>query len=108
MSKEIRQMIDKVKNFKQFINEQVENNMDRTKLNSKLFFVSNVYKKEDGVIKYVEVKPFKHNSIDKIFIYSNSVVFYKNGEPIDEIKNINIYTNEELVNTIESRMDMFN
>ena len=25
MSKEIRQMIDKVKNFKQFINEQVEN-----------------------------------------------------------------------------------
>ncbi len=97
----------KIKKFKEF--EQVENNMDRTKIKSNLFFVSNVFKYDRGFygqlgdVKYVEVKPIKHDSIYKIFIYSNSVVFYgyKNSEPIAEINNINMDTNEELVDSID-------
>lgn len=105
MSKEIRQMIDKVKNFKQFVNEQLENDMDRTKIKSQLFFVSNIYKDNEGKLKYIELKPFKNNVVNKIFVYPNSVVFYSKNEPIDEIKNINMDSNIELVSLIEDRLN---
>ncbi len=105
MSKEIRQMIDKVKNFKQFVNENVENDRDRTKIKSQLFFVGNTYKNNESELKYVELKPFKSNIVDKIFVYSNSVVFYRNNEPIDEIKNISMDSNIELVSLIEDRLN---
>jgi hypothetical protein len=104
MSEDIRKMIDKVKNFKQFVNENVENNTDRTKMKSKHFFISNSYKNNDGIIKYIEFKPFNNNIVDKIYIHSNSVVFYRNGEPIDEMRNINMDSNEELGMAIENRL----
>lgn len=109
MGKEIRQMIDKVKNFKQFVNEQLENDRDRTKIKSQLFFVSNIYKDNEGKLKYVELKPYKHNSVEKIFIFANSVVFYTHyasgSEPIDELNNINMDSNTELANMIEDRLN---
>jgi len=105
MSKEIRQMIDKVKNFKQFVNEQIENDSDRTKIKSQLFFISNTYKDNEGKLKYVELKPFENNVVDKIFVYSNSVVFYSKNKPIDEIKNISMDSNIELVSLIEDRLN---
>ncbi len=105
MSKEMREQINKVKNWKQFLNENVENDRDRTKIKSQLFFVSNTYKNNDGVLKYVELKPFENDIVDKIFVYSNSVVFYRNNEPIDEIKNISMDSNIELVSLIEHRLN---
>lgn len=88
----------------EFLNENVEIT-DRTKIKSKQFFISNLYKKGDTDIKYIELKPFNHDKVDKIFIYSNSVVFYdKYGIPIDEIRNINMDSNEELVTSIENRL----
>ena len=105
MSKEMREQINKVKNWKQFLNENVENDRDRTKIKSQLFFVGNTYKNNEGELKYVELKPFKNNIVDKIFVYSNSVVFYRNNEPIDEIKNISTDSNIELVSLIEDRLN---
>jgi len=101
----MREQINKVKNWKQFLNENVENDRDRTKIKSQLFFVSNTYKNNDGVLKYVELKPFENDIVDKIFVYSNSVVFYRNNEPIDEIKNISMDSNIELVSLIEHRLN---
>lgn len=107
MSKEIRQMIDEVKNFKQSVNEILENDRDRTKLKSPLFFVSNTYKNNEGEIKYIELKPFKHNVVDKIFVFLNTVVFYGKNKPIDEIMNISMDLNVELVNLIENRLNNY-
>lgn len=45
MSEDIRKMIDKVKNFKQFVNEQVEDNIVRLTFNN-----INDYNKVDGVL----------------------------------------------------------
>lgn len=105
MSEDIRKMIDKVKNFKQFVNENLENDRDRTKIKSQSFFVSNTYKDNEGKLKYVELKPFENNVIDKIFVYSNSVVFYSKNVPIDEIRNISMDSNIELVSLIEDRLN---
>ena len=105
MSKDIRKMINIVKNYKQFVNENVENDRDRSKIKSQLFFVSNTYKNNEGEIKYIELKPFKHNIVDKIFVYSNSVVFYGKNGPIDVITNINMDSNNELVKLIENRLN---
>lgn len=101
----MRKMIDKVKKFKQFVNEKNENKTDRANIKQELFFVSNTYKNDDGIIKYTELKPFNHNTVDKIFLYSNSVVFYSKGIPISEINNINMDSNEELVTLIENRLN---
>lgn len=105
MSEDIRKMIDKVKNFKQFVNENLENDRDRTKMKSQLFFVSNTYKNNEGEIKFIELNPFKHHVVSKIFVYSNSVVFYSKNVPIDEIRNISMDSNVELVNLIEDRLN---
>ena len=90
---------------KDFVNEQLENDRDRTKMKSQLFFVSNTYKNNEGEIKFIELKPFKHHVVSKIFVYSNSVVFYGKNEPIDEIRNISMDSNVELVNLIEDRLN---
>ena len=89
--------------FEEFVNEG--NDKDRTKLKSKLFYLSNTYKNNKGELKYVELKPFKHNIVDKIFVYSNSVVFYGKNGVIDEIKNISMDSNAELVSLIEDRLN---
>lgn len=82
----------------------LEDYKDRTKIKSKLFFVSNIYRDNEGKLKYIELKPFNNNLIDYIFIYSNSV-FYSKNISIDEIKNISTYSNIELVNVIEDRLN---
>lgn len=81
-----------------------ENSKDRAKLKSKLFYVSNIFKGADGgVIKY-EVAPFSSKKVDKVIIFSNWATIYKNGVPIDEVKNIATDSNSELINIIEDRI----
>lgn len=78
---------------------------DRTKIKSTLFFISNIFRNNLGVLKHAEGTPFCTTLFDKICIFSNNVIFYKNGIAIDEIKNINMDTNKELISTIENRIN---
>ena len=87
-----------------FTNEQLKNSKDRAKLKSKFFSVDNVYINSDGSTKHVEAKPFINTKVDRILIYSNLVMFRKNGISIDEIKNVGMDTNSELASIIEDRI----
>lgn len=78
--------------------------VDRKKLKSKFFYISNIFKSADGDIKYIECKPFSNKKADKVIIFSNSVKIYKNRVPIDEVKNIATYSNSELISIIEDRI----
>lgn len=82
----------------------IENSKDRRKLKSKFFYISNIFKSADGDIKYIECKPFSNKKADKVVIFSNSVVIYKNGVPIDRSNNISTTPNSELINLIEDRI----
>lgn len=77
---------------------------DRKKLKSKFFYISNSFKNADGVMIYIECKPFSNKKADEVIIFSNSVKIYKNRVPIDEIKNIATYSNSELISIIEDRI----
>jgi hypothetical protein len=82
----------------------VPDSTDRKKLKSKFFYISNSFKSADGVIIYIECKPFSNKKADKVIIFSNSVKIYKNGVPIDEVKNTATDSNSELINIIEDRI----
>lgn len=93
------------------INESNINGVDledrKDSIKSDLFFVSNIHKHNDSdVILSIELKPYDHKVINKIFIFSNSVIFYNKHSKtvVDEIKNTKTSSNEELVETIESRL----
>ena len=82
-------------------------NEQRIKIKSELFFIKNMHRNNSGEIKFIELTPFKHNIIDKIFIYSNSVVFFSKNNPICEINNIFMDTNTELTNSIKHILNKF-
>lgn len=81
---------------------EIDNN--RTEIYLSGFFVYNTSKNHKSEFIHVQLKPFKESFVDEIFIYYNSVVFYKNNVPIDEIKNISLDSNNEITELIESRL----
>jgi hypothetical protein len=71
MSKEIREQIDKIKNYKKSLNEsfEINNNLDKS-------FIDNIAKlikeHEDGVL-HVDVSGIKYDEDGNIFYYNNTI-----------------------------------
>ena len=107
MSKEIRQMIDKVKNFKQFVNE---NNLNRYSISTEKLKNNNIKLDTKKVVDGVEFELSKHgvappNNPDTIQYYAYQYV--QKGKPLIKTYRGFNYTNHFFINLDGSKFDEY-